>query len=443
MPGSGALGWSVLSGTMFSMRASALGLRARPEYHGWLIVAVVFLVAALAIGTSNYAFGLFVGPLEASFGWSRTAISASLSFAAVGSIASPLIGRLMDRYGARGVMVISLCVFGASFLLRPLITELWHLYLLSFFQFLTFSGAALLPAGRLVGIWFPHSRGRVMGIATVGNNFGGLTMPLLVGFVLTSATASGTETPWRAAFVVVAGVSFVLALAALVLVHENPGWVRGETSGRQPESRPRLTGYSLRDALRTRSFYAMTVVVMLASFTYSGVLPHVNAHLLDWDIPNGVVLTAVALLAACGMAGKLTFGYFAERFSARSAMMVSLAGQVLFISLMVAYPTQPAIWITVPLYGFFMGAYGVLVTLLTQDTFGLKAFGSITGLSQLATLVPMLAGPLLAGVSYDVRGSYGTAFMVVAALFVLAIFALSQVRAPRGDPFGGLRQPAR
>ena len=180
----------------------------------------------------------------------------------------------------------------------------------------------------------------------------------------------------------------------------------------------------------------MTVVMVLASFTYSGVLPHLNAHLLDRNIPSGVVLGAVALLAVCGMAGKLTFGYLAERFSARRAMMGSLGGQVLFISLMVAHPTQPAIWITVPMYGFFMGAYGVLITLLAQDTFGLKAFGSITGLSQSATLVPMLAGPLLAGVSYDATGSYGTAFMVVAALFMVAIVALSQVQGPRSEPWG-------
>ena len=64
------------------MRAGDLVLRARAGYDGWIIIGVVFLAAGLTIGTSNYAFGLFIEPLENSFGWRRTAISASLSGAA-------------------------------------------------------------------------------------------------------------------------------------------------------------------------------------------------------------------------------------------------------------------------------------------------------------------------------------------------------------------------
>jgi len=422
-----------LGGTMIRMRVSVPGLRARPEYHGWLIVAVAFLVAALCIGTSNYAFGLFVPHLETTFGWSRAAINGSLSFAAVGSIASPLIGWLMDRYGARPVMVISLCIFGISFLFRPYMTQLWHLYALSFFQFLTFSGAALLPAGRLVGIWFPATRSRVLGITAVGNNFGGLTMPLIVGFVLAASTNSGTETPWRAAFTVIALGSFLLALASLLLVHETPPWIHVSRSRRSQKHQSHPADYSLIEALKTKNFYTMITVLTLASFTYSGVLPHVNTHLLDQGIPNGAVLTAVALLAICGMAGKVTFGYLAEKLTSRRAMMISLIGQVLFITLIVTFPSQPTIWISVPMFGFFMGGYGVLITLLTQDTFGLKAFGSIAGLSQFATLIPMLTGPLLAGMSHDRSDSYGIGFMVVAGLFLLAILALGQLQVPKSN----------
>ena len=86
------------------MRASELVLRARRSYYGWLIVGVVFLASGMLIGTGSYAFGLFVEPLEDYFDWQRTAIQASLSFMAVGSLTGPLIGRVMDRHGARLVM---------------------------------------------------------------------------------------------------------------------------------------------------------------------------------------------------------------------------------------------------------------------------------------------------------------------------------------------------
>ena len=101
----------------------------------WLVFAVLFFGNGLNVGASVYSFGLFIDPLETEFGWQRTAISASLSFAAVGSLASPLVGRLVDRYGSRPVITCSLLLLGLSFLLRPLMLELWHWYALSFLQF--------------------------------------------------------------------------------------------------------------------------------------------------------------------------------------------------------------------------------------------------------------------------------------------------------------------
>ena len=73
----------------------------------WLIIGVLFLAASITVGPV-YAFGLFIGPLESEFGWQRTAISASLSFAAIGAVTAPFIGRIMDRYGANVVIALSL-----------------------------------------------------------------------------------------------------------------------------------------------------------------------------------------------------------------------------------------------------------------------------------------------------------------------------------------------
>ena len=194
------------------MRASNLPL-ARAVDDRWLIVSVLFMAAALFIGTANYAFFLFIEPLEERFGWDRTMVTASLSFMAVGSLTGPLLGRTMDRYGARPLMVVSLTIFGVSFLLRPLMTQLWHWYALSFLQFVAFSGASILPAGRLVPLWFPKTRGRMMGITTMGNNFGGLTLPLVLAFVIAAAS-------WQAGFLAVAAIAFTIAALALVIIHE-------------------------------------------------------------------------------------------------------------------------------------------------------------------------------------------------------------------------------
>ena len=409
---------------MFSDRAADMVLRARRrEYDGLLIVGIVFLSSALTIGSSNYAFGLYVEPLQETFGWSRTAILGSLSFWAVGSLSAPMLGRFMDNYGARPLIVGSLVLFGVSLILRPLMTELWHFYALSFLQFFAFSGMNMLPAGRLVGLWYPKSKGRAMGFTMMGNNFGGLTVPVLTGYVLAVAT-------WGSAFVVTGILAFAIALLAALFVHER---TPNMAAAREDDSSPATTGLvglTVKEALRSDAFYYVTVATALGSFTYSALLPQISTHLLDQGTDDATVVTLLSLLAGFGMAGKGVFGYLAERFTARIAMMLSLAGQTALISVIVAYPAGPHLWIVVPIFGFFFGAYGVLMTLLLQENFGLKYFGSISGLSGLVGMISMVAGPLMAGASFDYLDSYGPAFLAVAALFVTAILLLTRVRSP-------------
>ena len=410
---------------MSAMRSADLVLRARRRYDGWLIVGVVFVATGLTIGTSNYAFGLFIEPLENTFGWQRTAISASLSFAAVGSLVAPLIGRVMDTHGARPVMVVCLALMALSFILRPLMTELWHWYALSILQFVPFAGATMLPAGRLVGIWFQHDRGKAMGVTLMGNNFGGLTMPLIVGLALTAS--------WQTAFVAIAVMTFALTLLALVLVHEHPYQSESPASLR-PKTQTALTGWTVREALRTRSFYAMTLVTLLATFTYSTILPHVSAHLSNEGMSTAAVVRALFLLAASGMIGKLLFGYLADRIGPRRVITLTQLGQIICILLMVGYPISPLIWVSVPLFGLFMGGYGPQMMLIIQDSYGLKHFGSISGLVNLSTVVSFGVGPLLAGLSFDLTDSYGPAFIIVAAMFAMSIAMVTQVHQPSPKP---------
>ena len=148
----------------------------------------------------------------------------------------------------------------------------------------------------------------------------------------------------------------------------------------------------------------MTLSMALATFTYGAVLPHVGAHLEIEGLSDAVVLTAVALLAAFGMAGKLLFGYVAERITARRTLMLTLTGQCLAVLLMVAEPSRPFVWVSVPMYGLFMGSFGVLSTLIVQESYGLRYFGSISGMAGMASVVSMVLGPVLAGASADVTG---------------------------------------
>ena len=407
--------------------------------RGALIIAVVFSSTAVAVGVSQYAFGLFIVPIEETFGWTRTEISASLSFAAVGGLSAPFLGRAMDRFGARPIIVLSLAVFGLSFCLRPLMTELWHWYALSFLQFVTFSGLTVLPAGRLVAAWFPRIRGRMTGIAATGNNVGGLVMPLFIAALLAAM-------PWSEASMVIGIASFAIAGAALLVIREAPpaaaAQARRDAAGERTAGLAgALPDRELRDTLRTSTFYAVLAAITLGTFTYGTILPHVLAHLVNEGMANATALSALGTLAGAGICGKLVFGWLSERFTARRMMMSNLIGQAAFTALLAGAAHTGVLVIAAPLYGLFMGGFGALYILLVQESFGMRHYGSVMGLVNLGTVVSFGLGPLIAGASYDSSGSYDTAFLIVCGLFVAGAVSLAFAH-PRIPATGAQSRPS-
>ena len=371
------------------------------------------------MGASQYAFGLFILPIEENFGWTRTEISASLSFAAIGGLTAPLLGRAMDRFGARPILVLSLAVFGASFCLRPLMTELWHWYALSFLQFATFSGMTVLPAGRLIATWFPRTRGRMTGLAAAGNNVGGLVIPLAVAALLAAMS-------WSGASLAIGIATFAIATAAMLAIRESPSPnVPGHpTSSHGQAAPPSVTTEALRNIVHSRTFYAVLAAITLGTFTYSAILPHALAHMVNRGMADATALSALGSIAAAGIGGKLLFGWLSDRFTARQVMIANLVGQAVFAAFLAAANSPALLAIAAPLYGLFMGGFGALYILVVQESFDMRHFGSLMGLMNLGTVISFGVGPLIAGASYDISGTYSTAFLIVCGLFVAGAAAL-------------------
>ena len=398
-------------------------------YHGWHIAWVMALSAGFSIGMAQYAFGVFAEPLETEFGWTRAQLNGGLSISFVSGLLAPFLGRLIDRTGTRPILVASLLLVAAGFLVRPLMSQLWHWYLFNALVFTGYPGTTLLAQGKLVSLWFPKTTGRMMGLVTSGNNFGGLTMTYLAVFLV---AAGG----WRWAFVGFGLLVAALAVAAAFLVRDSAADVAramaraGRPPAAEATARVARAGLTVHRALRSPAFYLITLGLAAASFTYSAVLTQLILHLRAEGFAENTAGYALMLVAAMGIGSKIAFGRLSETITARYALVISLALQAGGLGLMVAGGGAPVQWAGVFVFGLGFGGLGALIVLVVSEAFGLRAFGAIMGLVSLAMIVPQVAGPLLAGALYDSTGSYRLVFTVVLGIFGFGALCMLVARPP-------------
>lgn len=375
-------------------------------HQGVTIAFVVFLGFTLTVGITQYSFGVFVTELEADLGWGRAEITAAASFFALAGLFSLPVGWLLDRYGARPVMAASLAALAVSQLLRPWMTEIWQFYALNAIQFAAMPGAVIITAGRVVGEWFETNRGRAMGLTAMGANFGGIIFASLTATLITSIG-------WRSSYFVYGLLFALLVPVVLIVVREPQGGVAG--GGPAP-----MVGATVSQAVHSRAFWLVTLALVLATMTYGSVLPQVVPHLENEGVSKAQAAAALSLFALFGMGGKVSFGWMTERLPARYVTGASLACQVTGLWILLAAGSASWFWFAVPIFGLGFGSLGALMPLLVQETFGLRAYGTIFGLVNFATLGSGLVGPLFVGLTFEATGSYRLAFMSLSFAFVAA-----------------------
>ena len=403
-------------------------------YRGYPIALVVFLSTGLSVGMAQYAFGEFATPLKEEFGWSQTQLNLSLAFSFISGLLAPFIGNLSDRIGIRPVMFGSLLLIASGFLLRPLISELWHWYLFSSLVYAGFPGATIMPAGKMVGLWFPKTRGRVMGAVVAGNNFGGVTMPPLAAGIIAAVS-------WEMAYVTFGLLMAVLGIVALLVIVEDESKVESEMNrtGRSDQAHvaraAARAGLTVKQALANRNFWLIMLGLVAATFTYQGVLTQLRQHFEESGFAPAVATTAVSIVAGMGIASKLAFGRASGKITARIATIISVSFQALGVFIIATTDTTFVLWVGIFIFGTGFGGLGALIVLVVQEAFGMKEFGGIMGLMQVGMIASGTGAPLIAGAIHDSTDSFDNSFLIVVAVFILGIVALALARPVKAEEF--------
>ena len=389
----------------------------------WVVLGC--LVCQLGLGF-GYVFGPLAPDILAEFGWSRTEFSFARTpqlFAT--ALTSPLVGFLVVRFGARGVLVSACLVLGLSFALLSGMQTLWHYYVLITLMGLSVTGLGDITVGAAVSEWVTKRRGLALGLVYSGSN--------LAGFVLTRlADSTAAATSWRNALLTIGvGGALVILPFALFAVRSPRADERPSEGAASSASVATDADLPLRDALRTRSFWLLLAGLFTFFFYFLGMLEHLVLFLRDEGISREDAVGYFSYAIGLGIASKLGCGWLADRLHARRTLVLDFGLLALSSLVLLALPDARLIWVYVLSYSFATAARDVVYPLIIQHCFGVRHMAEIYGVLMLALLAGGGLGPLFAGAVHDRTGSYDLAFATFAVLNVGAFLALTLVRDER------------
>src|SRR5882724_1477220 len=404
----------------------------RKIFYGWWVVAAAFLNLFFVVGIIFYGFPVFYASFVESLGFTRAQVTQGffLGFLIIGLPSGFLAGAIINRIGARWVIMTGAGLVGLSLLLMARMTKLWQYEALCVLEVLGYVFAGPIANQVLVARWFRARRGRAMGIAYLGLGFGGVVAPMLVNYLIRSYG-------WRHALEIVAvALMAVLFPVGIWITRSTP-----EESGFRPdgEAERGLSGdafaiagsFGVAQAVRTKNFWLILLGSTLAIGAIGAVIQHFILFLKDQGYSSAVAARFSAGLLVASLAGRILVGYAVDLVSKKNAMagFYFLIGASVVLLMAARVPT--VVWAFAAIFGFSMGADYMLVSLVTAECFGTSSLGKLLALIIMGYSLGQWGFPWVVGKIFDARHSYDLAWKLTAVAGMaggLAIYLVSPRR---------------
>jgi len=404
--------------------------------RGWLIIGICLI----GISTGPAAFGLaslglVINAFEQDFGWTRSQVSGAASMMMLCTALSlPLVGKLVDKFGARRVLIPSVIALGLCLLAIPLaVSKVWQFMAAYILIGTVAAGANSVPYMRILASWFDRSRGLAIGIAGSGTGLGFAYVPLV-------GQAASHQFGWH-------GVYYALGLIMLCVTLPMVLFLLKEKAADQPnadsdsdvvEVNPAdALGDTLKQAMAKRDFWVLASVFVSLAFVLYGLIPHMVPLLTDRGMTAEAAASMASIFGFATFGGRILIGFLVDRFDARRIAVIFFGLSALGMALLATPLPTWALIFPALLLGGSLGAEVDMLAYLASRYFGLKSFAQIFGVLFSAVMVAMGLGPVAFGAVYDLTGSYQIMLAIGAPVCILAAGLMLILR-----PFGERRRGA-
>ena len=415
-----------------------------PFFYGWILVVVLLLLVSIGMGTTMYMYSIVAGAVGEEFGASRLVLMAgSTGLLLVMGLCSPTLGRLLDRYSSRWILIVGSLIMGLGFLWVAVATHVW-MVVASYVLFISIGAAtlSLLTAATLLTRWFVRHRGLAIGVAALGTQFGGFFYPPIF-----AATMEAYD--WRLAIGAM-GVLIMLAGPLLVwlfvvdrpeLRNQSPlGGESRESSGAGNDSvavqqPPRIPFTRL---FVHRNFWLVVFIAGMGMATNTVLLA--NLSLFATDLGEPVVRGAfmVSLVALIGVFSSPFLGWLSDVINLKvvaAIMLLTLAAACGVFSIADSYPL---LLLATAFMGVGGGGVFPIFASMIAHLYDNRIYGQVLGTATLVNSVIAASAPLFAGWIHDTTGSYRMLFLTLLAVLLLFMLAIPLLQVPRraSEKFG-------
>jgi MFS family permease len=399
----------------------------RTTFYGWWIVAATFLNLFFVVGVIFYGFPVFYPSFVASLGFGRAQVTQGflLGFLIVGLPCGLLAGALIDRIGARSVILYGISFVGVPLILMGFMNRFWQYELLCGLEVLGYTLAGPIANQVLISQWFRVRRGRAMGYAYLGLGLGGAISPPLSNLLIRTLG-------WRHALQAVGTVILlVLFPVGIWITRSRPGELGllpdgADVADVKPDAA--LPSGQVAAAVRTVNFWLILLGSTLVLGAMNSVIQHLILFLRDQGYSATTASRFLSILLISSLGGRVLVGYLADRFSKKNTMALFylLLGGAIPLLYVAHYPVAALSFVVA--FGFSMGADYMLIPLVTAECFGVASLGKLLALIIMGYTIGQWLAPWTVGKIFDRYHSYGLTWEVLTVACVLgaaAIYRLS------------------
>ena len=395
------------------------------RFYPWVMAFLALFLLMVTNGFTTTSITGYDESLLKEFGWTRGQLKfRDLITLFVAGVSAPFAGVLIDKIGVRRLMLTGCVLMAIGYYSYGHISSLTHMYLIH-----VVFGVALVCAGINIAVihvsqWFVKQRGTAIGIALVGSSLGGMVFtPIIVALI--------PKLGWRATFEWMSSFNVLLFLICFWLARrpdemgQKPlGFGEATVGGSLPASPGDVT---FAEAIRTVSFWALSIVAMTTFYSLLALASHLFLHLRGLGWTPQMAGFGLSILFTMGLISKFLFGLLVDYFNLRVVFFVNILIMLTGL-VMLASQSGDLLWPAIIITGFGWGGLYTLLQLQAVNNFGLTHSGKILGT---ITLMDAIAGGLgiwLTGVLFDRFKSYDIAFYVLVGLVTLALIASTRIK---------------